>query len=47
MWFMPADYLVKVVRRNLNDTEAEILYEKAEPEQRIGPRTRYQEERHL
>ena len=31
---MQADCLVIVVKRNLNDTEAEILYEIEQPEQR-------------
>ena len=34
----PADCLVKVVRRNLDDTEAEILYENEQPEERDVPR---------
>ena len=38
-----ADCLVENVRRNLDDTEAEILYDRREPEQRDFPRIRLQE----
>ena len=34
---MPADSLVRVVRRNVDDTEAEILDEKGERERREIP----------
>ena len=40
---MPADCLVKVVGRNWDESEAEILHQKAEPEQREVPRIRLQE----
>ena len=40
---MLADCLVEVVKRNLNDTEAEILYEKGKLEQREAPRIGLQE----
>ena len=40
---MPADCLVKVSKRDLDDTEAEILCEKEEPEQREALRIRAQE----
>ena len=36
--FMPADCLVKAVKRNLDDTEAEILYDKQQPEDSDFPR---------
>ena len=36
--YLPANCLVKVVKRNVDDTEAEILFAKGEPEQREVPR---------
>ena len=39
---MPAKCLVNLVRRRLDDTEAEILYEEGKPEQREAPRIRLQ-----
>ena len=35
---MPADRLVQVAKRNLDDAEAEILNDKEQPEQREAPR---------
>ena len=40
---MLAGCLVEVVKRNLNDTEAEMLYEKGKLEQREAPRIGLQE----
>ena len=41
---MPACCFVKVVKRSLDDTEAEILNDKGEPEQREAPRAVLQED---
>ena len=40
---MPAGCVVRVVRRSVDDTEAKILYEKAEPDQRKPPHISFTE----
>ena len=44
---MPANCLVKVVKRNVDDTKVEILFEKGEPEQREVPRIVHQKKKPL